>query len=176
MKTKLQKEYERICEEQKVQGKNLEKAIADKKEWNDLKKKKEEEEAILEAVRKEEETAIMEAASLETALSKRKGQLAEMEELPFADLEEAKQKKQELEEKAKEITEKIQIQKEKVDAAKQFLVTKKAGVENLSQQLDDFSKDESAETAFHKVYRQHLLYVFHEILWDFVYQLSHIHF
>lgn len=143
MKTKLQTEYERICEEQKVQSANLEKAIADKKEWNDLKKKKEEEEVILEAVRKDEETAIMETASLETELSKRKGQLSEMEELPFANLEEAKKKKQELEEKAKEITEKIIIQKEKVDAAKQFLVTKKTGVENLSQQLEDFSKDES---------------------------------
>ena len=143
MKAKLQTEYERICEEQKVQGTNLEIAIADKKEWNDLKKKKEEEELILEAVRKEEEAAIMEAASLETELSKRKGQLAEMEELPFTNLEEARKKKQELEEKAKEITEKIEIQKEKVDAAKQFLVTKKVGVENLSQQLEDVSKDES---------------------------------
>ena len=90
MKTKLHTEYERICEEQNVQGVKLEKAIADKKEWNDLKKKKEEEENILETVRKEEEAAIIEAASLETEISKRNGQLAEMEELPFANLEEAK--------------------------------------------------------------------------------------
>lgn len=143
MKTKLQTEYERICEEQKVQGLSLEKATADKEEWNALKKKKEEEEVILETVRKEEETAIMEATSLETELSKRKGQLAEMEELPFENLEEAKKKKQELEEKAKEITEKIKAQREKVDTAKSVLVTKKTTIENLSQQLKEFSKDES---------------------------------
>ena len=80
------------------------------------------------------------------------GQLKDMEELPFATLQEALNRKRELEKEAEMLLKRIQLRQEKLQEAKEVQVSKQATVDGLiaqQQQLagETLEKKSSYETA-----------------------------
>ncbi len=141
MKKELQTFYERIGSEKEEKEKQWKEALLQKERWQILQKKIAEYTEQLEKLRKNEEAIVQEIINLETETAKIQGQLKEMDELAFANLQEAISEREKLETCAKRITDEISLRKEKWNIAKENLSAKKAAVDHLTEQLKNFVLD-----------------------------------
>lgn len=141
LEEQVQEAYEKLCIEKAAQEGKWKEALAQKNRWGILQRQISEESQQLELMRKNEEEAKNALLKVETESANVKGQLSEMEELPYANLQEAILEKRKFEESAKKITDKIKNCKDKLDAAKELTAAKKATVENVSLQLTNLEKE-----------------------------------
>ena len=149
VKNLLAESYEAICVEKADYEARWEKAVLQKNEWKKLQKQVEEEGQELEKLRVLEDEIKKEIAKLGSEIANREGQLKDIEELPFANLEEAKKERIRLENYARGILSQIKLYSEKLIEAKEFAATKKAVVANLREQLKTHG-EKSDETQMKK--------------------------
>jgi len=153
---KIQLAYQEVSLEKAEKEKQWKAALLQKNRLNSLQKLISEESQQLEAVRRNEEETIAAMLKVETDAANIKGQLREMETLPFADLEEAVGEKERLEAASKKITDKIKLCKLNLDKAKELLAAKKATVENLAEQLkNNVQEYETKKMLYEEVMETH---------------------
>lgn len=156
MKENLQKFYEECCLERKEKEKQWKEALLQKERWQSLQKQIADENEQLDALRNKEEDITKQLSVVETDCAKIKGQLREMEELTFSNLQEAVSERKKLEVRAAKILEEINLCKKKLDEAKAEVAAKKATVENLTEQLKILVQDyESKKQLYEDVRRVH---------------------